>query len=337
LVDYRDHFAEIRASRASIVAVSVDPPARSEALRRELRLPFPILCDIYNPREIGDRPHSECRCRRAAGSSQALHPAYPRLLPRHPQYESPLTADLSETTSYPGDTSAAIDGQDQRLILVLKLPLNERTPMQPSLKQMLARSTVAVVLSAASLALPAAAQTIAGDPWSVASSNRPSIRIDNFARVDPHYYRGSQPHGRDYADLRQLGIKTVIDLTRDDNDATEKLSVANAGMKYVRIPMTTHQDPTPADISAFLATANDPANQPVYVHCVGGRHRTGVMTAIYRMTNDAWTADRAFAEMKQYKFGADLLHSEFKEFVYHYRPAPSPAAVAATVAAKPRG
>jgi protein-tyrosine phosphatase len=63
----------------------------------------------------------------------------------------------------------------------------------------------------------------------------------------------------------------------------------------------------------------------VYVHCVEGRHRTGVMTAIYRMTVDGWTADRAFNEMKQYKFGMDFLHPEFKRFVYAYHPAaPAP-------------
>jgi peroxiredoxin len=63
LADYRDHYAEIRAAGADVAAVSVDPPAKSEALRRELRLPFPILCDtqrrfiqewdIYNLREKG--------------------------------------------------------------------------------------------------------------------------------------------------------------------------------------------------------------------------------------------------------------------------------------------
>jgi protein tyrosine/serine phosphatase len=51
---------------------------------------------------------------------------------------------------------------------------------------------------------------------------------------------------------------------------------------------------------------DDPANQPVYVHCVGGRHRTGVMTAIYRMIDDKWTPDRAFQEMKSYKYGRRL-------------------------------
>src|ERR1700719_2873554 len=72
--------------------------------------------------------------------------------------------------------------------------------------------------------------------------------------------------------------------------------------------------------SSRIRIVNDPGSQPVYVHCVGGRHRTGVMTAIHRMNDDRWTADRALAEMKQYRFGADFLHQEFKEFVYRYHP-----------------
>jgi tyrosine-protein phosphatase SIW14 len=96
--------------------------------------------------------------------------------------------------------------------------------------------------------------------------------------------------------------------------------------------MTTHETPSAAKLAQFLELVNDPANQPVYVHCQGGRHRTGVMTAVYRMTKDGWTADRAFAEMKQYKFGADFLHSEFKDFVYAYH-VTAPAVVATTKAA----
>jgi hypothetical protein len=42
------------------------------------------------------------------------------------------------------------------------------------------------------------------------------------------------------------------------------------------------------------------------------------MTAAYRMTQDGWTADQAFKETKQYKFGADFLHPEFKAFIYRY-------------------
>jgi protein tyrosine/serine phosphatase len=94
--------------------------------------------------------------------------------------------------------------------------------------------------------------------------------------------------------------------------------------------MTTRTAPTAEQIATFLQLVNDPANQPVYVHCAGGRHRTGVMTAIYRMSGEGWTADKAFQEMKQYKFGADFLHPEFKRFVYAYQvPSSAPAATRA--------
>ncbi len=167
------------------------------------------------------------------------------------------------------------------------------------------------------LASPAVAHEAAARPDATAPDIA-SIRIDNFGRVDGAYYRGSQPKSRDYADLAALGVKTLINLTGDDADPQEPTLARQAGLHYFQIPMTTHVVPTAAQVGEFLKIVNDPANQPVYVHCVGGRHRTGVMTAVYRLTHDGWTAERAFTEMKQYKFGADFLHPEFKQFVYSY-------------------
>jgi protein tyrosine/serine phosphatase len=156
----------------------------------------------------------------------------------------------------------------------------------------------------------------------------PVTHIDNFGHVDATLYRGAQPAGQDYAELKALGIKTIINLTSDDASPDERAMTERAGMAYVEIPMTTHTNPTAAQLAQFLRIVNDPASQPVYVHCVGGRHRTGVMTAAYRMTHDGWTAEQAFNEMKQYKFGADFLHPEFKQFVYGYHPDTTRAAVA---------
>jgi protein tyrosine/serine phosphatase len=145
------------------------------------------------------------------------------------------------------------------------------------------------------------------------------VSIDNFGRISDTYYRGAQPTGDDYADLAKLGIRTVINLTSDDALAEEPGMVTDAGMKYVALPMTTRVPPTAAQLAKFFEIVNDPARQPVYVHCVGGKHRTGVMTAVYRMTQESWTADQAFNEMKKFKFGASMLHPEFKQFVYKYK------------------
>ena len=156
-----------------------------------------------------------------------------------------------------------------------------------------------------------------------ASNPLADIRIDNFGRVNPNYYRGAQPKGRDFADLAAGGVKMVIDLA-EEGDPGEEANAKKAGMQFVRIPMTTHEAPGPTTIAHFLALVNDPANQPVYVHCMGGRHRTGVMTAIYRITGEGWAPLQAFSEMKQYKFGADFLHKEFKDFVLGFTAADVP-------------
>jgi protein tyrosine/serine phosphatase len=185
---------------------------------------------------------------------------------------------------------------------------------------------VAAILVVLSLSIPTIAQNGAAN-----------IQIKNFGRINEHYYRGGQPEGRDYADLAALGVKSVINLIGDEVQANEQSMVEKNGMHYFYIPMTTHKEPTTAQIAQFLSIVNDPVNQPVYVHCVGGKHRTGVMTAVYRMNQDKWNADKAFEEMKQYKFGATFLHSEFKNFVYAYysqlSKTPDVTAPAATAAA----
>jgi hypothetical protein len=57
------------------------------------------------------------------------------------------------------------------------------------------------------------------------------------------------------------------------------------------------------------------------------------MTAVYRMNKDGLTGDQAFAEMKQFKYGPDFLHPEFKQFVRTYE-IKKPAATAAATGAQ---
>ena len=178
------------------------------------------------------------------------------------------------------------------------------------------RRQIAGLAVALAIAVPVSAKET--KPAAVA----PAVQIDNFGRVNERYYRGAQPTGRDFAELAKLGVKATIDLTNDDDeDVGEQRLAERAGMKFFKIAMNTRVVPTAEQIAAFLTIVKDPANQPVYVHCIGGRHRTGVMTAIYRMIEEKWTPDRAFQEMKSFKYGADFLHPEFKKFVLAFKPA----------------
>jgi protein tyrosine/serine phosphatase len=172
------------------------------------------------------------------------------------------------------------------------------------------RNVAAILVTVLLLAASASAETNG-------SAVVAKVRIKNFGRINDNYYRGAQPDGRDYADLAAAGIKTVIDLTRDGRSDEQGL-VERAGMKFYRIPLTTSDRPSAAAVTQFLKLVNDPANLPVYVHCQGGRHRTGAMTAVYRMTKDGWNAERAYQEMKQYNFEGFPGHPELKRFVYDY-------------------
>jgi uncharacterized protein (TIGR01244 family) len=193
----------------------------------------------------------------------------------------------------------------------------------------LLRTALALAI-ALSAAMPAAARSTNSTRTAAAGTTTARVRIENFGQINTNYYRGSQPRGRDYAELAALGIRTVIDLQESGGDPNEPRFVRAAGMTYYRIPMSTRRQPTRDQLALFFRLVSDPASGPVYVHCKGGRHRTGVMTAAYRMSFDRWTPDQAFGEMKRYDFGADFLHPEFKEFVYSYdaKRAPMPTVVA---------
>ena len=176
------------------------------------------------------------------------------------------------------------------------------------------RHSLGLLVFALTLSGPALWASAAPTPQTAALS---SIRIDNFGVINDKSYRGAQPDPADFTALAKLGVKLVIDLQKDGEHAEQGL-VERAGMKFVRIPMTTSDRPADAAVDQFLKLVIDPANQPVYVHCAGGRHRTGVMTAVYRMTQDNWTADQAYGEMKKFKFETLLGHPELKKFVFDY-------------------
>src|SRR6476660_7994972 len=162
-------------------------------------------------------------------------------------------------------------------------------------------SATAVVIA---LAILTAAQTTQRDKAS-------NIQIKNFGCINEGLYRGAQPKERDYADLAAMGVKTIIDLQRDGKD-TEQTLVEAQGMKFYRIGMSDKSEPSTEQAELFLKLVNDPANQPVFVHCAGGRHRTGAMSAIYRITHDGWSADQAFLEMKRYDFDYGMGHGSLK-------------------------
>jgi protein tyrosine/serine phosphatase len=178
-----------------------------------------------------------------------------------------------------------------------------------------------VILLLALLSAGAAAQTTAQSSVQAAAQSSPPPQptsIKNFGKVNDNYYRGSQPDATQFQDLKRLGVKTVIDL-REDKLAAASDWARTAGLNYINIPLTTKRAATEDQSSYFLKLVNDPANWPIYVHCKGGRHRTGEMTALYRITRDGWTAVQAYEEMKKYHFEDSFFYPRpLKKYVFSY-------------------
>ena len=154
------------------------------------------------------------------------------------------------------------------------------------------------------------------------------VTIKNFGQMDDRFFRGAQPKESDYKELAALGIKTVIDLTENPK-AYEKSTVESLGMRYVNIPMIDKKYPTAEATEAFLKTVADPNTGKFFVHCAGGRHRTGAMGAVYRYEYYGWNFDQVYQEMKAYDFYTSFGHGAFKDFVKDYYDRKHPSAAAA--------
>jgi protein tyrosine/serine phosphatase len=148
-------------------------------------------------------------------------------------------------------------------------------------------------------------------------SNFPNIKISNFGQMDEHFYRGARPKEKDFKALAALGINTIIDLT-DNSREYEQPAVEAAGLRYVNIPLVDKSYPSAEQVTAFLKAVDDPATGKFYVHCAGGRHRTGIMGAVYRFNHDHWNLDQAYAEMLQYDFYTSNGHGKQKDFIQDY-------------------
>lgn len=141
--------------------------------------------------------------------------------------------------------------------------------------------------------------------------------LPNFQKVNDKLFRGGQPKEGGWAELKNLGIRTVIDLRdNDDNALREKALVEKAGMRFVNFPLGNWDRPDTADIEKVLAEINSAAGQPVFVHCKRGSDRTGTVIAVYRMRFDGWTDEQAAAEAE--KFGIGWWQRGMRDFIRDY-------------------
>ncbi len=179
---------------------------------------------------------------------------------------------------------------------------------------------VGLTLTAICLALGLSSAALAGSSGGKDKDKKGAVEeceVKNFGKTNDYIYRGGQPEEEEYEQLAALGIKTVIDLREDARSGSRALA-KKAGMSYINIRLDDKRPPTMEESNLFLSFVKDRTNGPVFVHCAGGRHRTGVLIAVYRMEVDGWNARQAYEEMKDYKFYSRFGHDEMKDYVFDY-------------------
>jgi len=143
--------------------------------------------------------------------------------------------------------------------------------------------------------------------------------IPNAGRINDYLYRGAQPKSQGLAELKKLGITTVVDLRGEDPEriAWERQQAESLGMRFVHIPVSGWSPPTDEQVVQFLSLFHNDPKEKIFVHCRFGNDRTGVFVATYRMALDKWPAEQALKEMYSFGFNG-FWHPSMKTFIREF-------------------
>lgn len=133
----------------------------------------------------------------------------------------------------------------------------------------------------------------------------------NLHQVSPDLYRGAQPAAEGMQNLKQKGIKTVVNLRSFSSDRDE---LRGTGLGYEHLFMKAWH-PERKEVVEFLRIVTDPKRKPVLVHCQHGADRTGTMCAVYRVAVQGWTKQQAIREMVDGGYGFHAVWQNLPEWI----------------------
>lgn len=162
------------------------------------------------------------------------------------------------------------------------------------------------------------------------------VQAKRFHEVTPgRLYRSGQMTVAGFRDvIERFKIKTIINLQHEEPDPfltdhwlgrgkiPESELCRQLGVKYVLLtpdllPPDNRLDSIPPSVDEFLKLLDDESNYPILIHCKAGLHRTGRLTAIYRMEFDGWTPGEALREARANGYGF-IMASEADDYVIQF-------------------
>ena len=167
---------------------------------------------------------------------------------------------------------------------------------------------------------PSSAPCAAENPSTFSFGEKMHIEgIHNAGKINEVLYRGAQPRKPGFAQLKKLGVTTIVNLRREDRSKInwERREVEELGMRFVHIPVGGWAPPSQEQVAEFLALFRNHPGEKIFVHCRFGDDRTGVLVATYRVAVERWSAEQAIKEMYFFGFNG-FWHPAMKSFVDNF-------------------
>ena len=158
------------------------------------------------------------------------------------------------------------------------------------------------------LPTPAAAAVVRDARWAEPIT---LAGVPNLHRITEHLYRSEQPTAEGFRNLEKLGIRTVINLRYFNSDDDE---AAGTALQLHRVKILTWRagDEHVVEVMRLLRQKD---KGPFLIHCQHGADRTGLMSAMYRMLEQNWTAQEALAELVDGGYGFHSMWKNIKRYV----------------------
>lgn len=162
------------------------------------------------------------------------------------------------------------------------------------------------------------------------------LRVVEEGRV----YRSGQLTAEGFTDaVQRFGIRTIINLQDDNLDPQLQHSYLDRrtireselcqqlGVDYFALEpdlvAPENETARPKVIEKFLKIMDKESTYPVLIHCKAGLHRTGLLSAIYRMEYQRWARADAYRELKKHGFGewaSTRANAYVEQYVFRYEP-----------------
>jgi tyrosine-protein phosphatase SIW14 len=154
----------------------------------------------------------------------------------------------------------------------------------------------------------------------VAHADEPTAPIRNFGVAETGIYRGGAPDAEGLQYLNSLQVKTILDLeaSRFWVIDSEKTAAERLGMAFVQyalyampfflgdlqtdITNTDLNNLNDSEIDQKLALIDSSKAQGIYVHCMKGDDRTGLLIGLYQILYEKKPFEQVAADMCKYGY-----------------------------------